>query len=224
MSKPFDLREFGARAKALIRATKRERDRNPTTDLPGSKAIDAHLADLLKNASCTSQERKIEGAEGYTSQQDALNDLAVYRAKYNQRLDLLTETLVAIPGAPVSPQVALALGPDLSAWLLDPRGRTLLRYARDGRLAQTLPLPLATPTPVALALVDAGATALVADGASAQWLEQRGTVLNYASYIGHTPLRIYVMGADASSRTAGECSRAPVRMTYSLTEPARALG
>lgn len=92
------------------------------------------------------------------------------------RLDLLTETLVAIPGAPVSPQVALALGPDLSAWLLDPRGRTLLRYARDGRLAQTLPLPLATPTPVALALVDAGATALVADGASAQWLEQRGTV------------------------------------------------
>ncbi len=33
-------------------------------------------------------------------------------------------------------------------------------------------------------------------------IEQRGTVLNYASYIGHTPLRIYVMGADASSRTA----------------------
>ena len=48
MSKPFDLREFGARAKALIRSTKRERDRNPTTDLPGSRAIDAHLAELLK--------------------------------------------------------------------------------------------------------------------------------------------------------------------------------
>lgn len=54
-------------------------------------AYSAAGADLLKNASCTSQERKIEGAEGYTSQQDALNDLAVYRAKYNQRLDLLTE-------------------------------------------------------------------------------------------------------------------------------------
>lgn len=48
MTKPFDLREFGARAKALIRATKRERDRNPTTALPGSRAIDEHLAELLK--------------------------------------------------------------------------------------------------------------------------------------------------------------------------------
>ena len=27
-------------------------------------------------------------------------------------------------------------------------------------------------------------------------------MLNYAAYIGHTPLRIYVMGDDASSRTA----------------------
>ncbi|MEZ4400242.1 MAG: response regulator [Kofleriaceae bacterium] len=48
MTKPFDLREFGARAKALIRATKRERDRNPTTDLPGSRAVDEHLAEALK--------------------------------------------------------------------------------------------------------------------------------------------------------------------------------
>jgi DNA-binding response OmpR family regulator len=48
MTKPFDLREFGARAKALIRSTKRERDRNPTTGLPGSRAIDEHLAELLK--------------------------------------------------------------------------------------------------------------------------------------------------------------------------------
>jgi CheY-like chemotaxis protein len=48
MTKPFDLREFAARAKALIRATKRERERNPTTDLPGSRAIDEHLHDLLK--------------------------------------------------------------------------------------------------------------------------------------------------------------------------------
>ena len=49
MTKPFDLREFGARAKALIRAAKRERDRNPTTDLPGSRAIDEHLAEVLKS-------------------------------------------------------------------------------------------------------------------------------------------------------------------------------
>ncbi|MBK9030679.1 MAG: response regulator [Myxococcales bacterium] len=49
MTKPFDLREFGARARALIRATKRERDRNPTTDLPGSRAIDEHLTEVLKS-------------------------------------------------------------------------------------------------------------------------------------------------------------------------------
>jgi N-acyl-D-amino-acid deacylase len=33
-------------------------------------------------------------------------------------------------------------------------------------------------------------------------IERRGTVLNFASYIGHTPLRIFVMGDEASSRTA----------------------
>ncbi|MBP8811639.1 MAG: response regulator [Kofleriaceae bacterium] len=49
MTKPFDLREFAARAKALIRSTQRERDRNPTTDLPGSRAIEGHLAELLKS-------------------------------------------------------------------------------------------------------------------------------------------------------------------------------
>ena len=31
---------------------------------------------------------------------------------------------------------------------------------------------------------------------------QHGTVLNFAAYIGHTPLRIYVMGAEASDRAA----------------------
>jgi len=48
MAKPFDLREFAAQAKALIRAARRERDRNPTTDLPGSRAIDAHLENVLR--------------------------------------------------------------------------------------------------------------------------------------------------------------------------------
>ena len=49
LAKPFDLREFQAKVKALIRATRRERDRNPTTDLPGSRAIDNHLEELLKS-------------------------------------------------------------------------------------------------------------------------------------------------------------------------------
>ena len=30
----------------------------------------------------------------------------------------------------------------------------------------------------------------------------KGSALNFAAYIGHTPLRIYVMGDEASSRTA----------------------
>ena len=33
-------------------------------------------------------------------------------------------------------------------------------------------------------------------------VERRGAVLNYAAYIGHTPLRIYVMGDEASTRAA----------------------
>lgn len=33
-------------------------------------------------------------------------------------------------------------------------------------------------------------------------IQRRGTVLNYSSYIGHTPLRMYVMGEDASARAA----------------------
>jgi N-acyl-D-amino-acid deacylase len=33
-------------------------------------------------------------------------------------------------------------------------------------------------------------------------VERRGTVLNFAAYIGHTPLRMYVMGRDASARAA----------------------
>jgi CheY-like chemotaxis protein len=53
MSKPFDLREFGARCKALIRAARRERDRNPTTNLPGSRAIDEEIEGALKSGKPT---------------------------------------------------------------------------------------------------------------------------------------------------------------------------
>jgi diguanylate cyclase (GGDEF)-like protein len=48
LSKPFDLRELTARARALIRSAKRERDRNPTTNLPGSTAVEDHVNLLLK--------------------------------------------------------------------------------------------------------------------------------------------------------------------------------
>jgi len=45
--KPFDLRELAARVKALIRASRRERDRNPTTSLPGSSSVETKLDELL---------------------------------------------------------------------------------------------------------------------------------------------------------------------------------
>src|SRR5688572_18331764 len=48
LSKPFDLRELVARVRALVRASRRERDRSPTTDLPGpgsfEQALEARLA------------------------------------------------------------------------------------------------------------------------------------------------------------------------------------
>jgi DNA-binding response OmpR family regulator len=47
MVKPFDLRELSAQVKALIRATTRERDRNPTTNLPGSASVETQIEDAL---------------------------------------------------------------------------------------------------------------------------------------------------------------------------------
>lgn len=47
MGKPFDLRELAARIRALIRSNQRERDRNATTDLPGSAGIDEHIQGVL---------------------------------------------------------------------------------------------------------------------------------------------------------------------------------
>jgi len=48
LPKPFDLRELAARVKALIRQSRRERDRNPTTNLPGSQAIEEKVTELLR--------------------------------------------------------------------------------------------------------------------------------------------------------------------------------
>jgi diguanylate cyclase (GGDEF)-like protein len=48
LAKPFDLRELAARVRALIRASKRERERNPTTNLPGATAVEEHIDGLLK--------------------------------------------------------------------------------------------------------------------------------------------------------------------------------
>jgi DNA-binding response OmpR family regulator len=53
MAKPFDLREMSARVKAMVRSARRERNRNPTTNLPGSRAIDEELEGALKSGKST---------------------------------------------------------------------------------------------------------------------------------------------------------------------------
>lgn len=104
------------------------------------------------------------------------NDMAVADLATGRlwRVDLALGTLSPIPGAPVSPQTRLALGPDLSVWVLDAAARQVLRFARDGRLMQTWRGGLDALSPVGLALADGGATLLVADASTRQWLELRG--------------------------------------------------
>jgi PleD family two-component response regulator len=48
LPKPFDLREVLARARALIRHSRRERERNPITNLPGSTALTDHVDERLR--------------------------------------------------------------------------------------------------------------------------------------------------------------------------------
>lgn len=90
------------------------------------------------------------------------------------RTDVSGQAMQAIAGAPVVPGVQLALGPDLSAWVLDAGARQVLRFDRGGRLLQSVRLPLALPSPAAMVLADGGATLLVADGLGAAWVELRG--------------------------------------------------
>ena len=44
LSKPFDPRELRARVQALLRLVQRESDRNPTSGLPGGRAIDREIS------------------------------------------------------------------------------------------------------------------------------------------------------------------------------------
>ncbi len=90
------------------------------------------------------------------------------------RADAMGNQISAIQGAAVNRQTALALGPDLSAWVLDPATRQLLRFGRDGLLLQSQRLAAAAGAPVSLALADGGLTLLLADGVGASWTELRG--------------------------------------------------
>jgi DNA-binding response OmpR family regulator len=50
LPKPFDLRELLARAQALVRQSRRERDRSPSTDLPGPGGLEDEIARRLGEA------------------------------------------------------------------------------------------------------------------------------------------------------------------------------
>lgn len=90
------------------------------------------------------------------------------------RLDLGLNTIGAVGGAPTAPGTAVALGADLSAWVLDAAAAQVLRFARDGRLLQTFRAGAAASAPASFALVDGGAALLLADRALPRWAELRG--------------------------------------------------
>ena len=89
------------------------------------------------------------------------------------RVDIGLQTLSPVAGAPTAPGTPLALGIDLSAWVLDAPARQVLRFGRDGRLMQTFRGSAAAPAPSTFALADSGAALLVADGTLGQWAEWR---------------------------------------------------
>lgn len=102
------------------------------------------------------------------------------------RADTVAGTLSGLAAAPVGTGTALALGADLSAWVLDPAARQVLRIARDGRLLQTF--RSSAPTlPRAMAL-DATGQLLLADGPLGQWSELRPA--------GAVAVPVQLVGAD----------------------------
>ena len=103
------------------------------------------------------------------------NDLLIVDAGAGRlwRADLALNTLTPIAGAPVTPGTAVALGADLSAWVLDGISRQVLRFARDGRLLQTWRAAPAAASVAGFALADGGATLLVVDDSLRQWVEFR---------------------------------------------------
>jgi hypothetical protein len=84
------------------------------------------------------------------------------------RFDLAFNALVPIAGAPATPQTRVALGADLSAFVLDVPARRVLRFARDGRLIQTFRADESLATPADFALTRTGSAVVIADRTLAQ--------------------------------------------------------
>lgn len=133
------------------------------------------------------------------------SELLVLDAGSNRlwRADAMFNTLSGLAGAPTGTGVALALGPDGSAWVMDPDSRQVLRFARDGRLLQSFRIDVALPSPVALALVDGGLTLLLADGMGAQWSEQRGPAALAQRIVPSSAAGQRVSGVDGLAVRAG---------------------
>lgn len=89
------------------------------------------------------------------------------------RFDLTLNTLSPVTGATATPGTALALGADLSAWVLDGLSRQVRRFGRDGRLIQSWRADNSASSAAAFTLADGGATLLLADDSQRQWLELR---------------------------------------------------
>lgn len=84
------------------------------------------------------------------------------------RCDIALNSLIPIAGAPATPLTRVALGPDLSAYVLDVPARRVLRFARDGRLLQTLRADDSLATPTDFMLTRNGAGVVIADRTLAQ--------------------------------------------------------
>ena len=89
------------------------------------------------------------------------------------RVDIALNTFSPIAGVTATLGSAVALGPDLSAWVLDGVSRQVQRFSRDARLLQSYRTDNAATSTAAFTLADGGATLLLADDSQRQWLELR---------------------------------------------------
>lgn len=103
------------------------------------------------------------------------------------RYDIALNALITIGNAPATPETRVALGPDLSAYVLDTAARRLLRFGRDGRLLQTFRTDAAA-TPADFALAE--------DGVSIQMIDRTQMQVALLTSVGASVLPLRPERAD----------------------------
>lgn len=103
------------------------------------------------------------------------------------RYDIALNALTGVAGPPATPQTRVALGPDLSAYVLDTTARQVLRFGRDGRLLQTF------RTDVAFAPAD---FALGTDNVSLQLLDRTTAQVALLTQVGASVLPLRPLAGD----------------------------